>query len=341
MTTTCERIESVPKASASGVRRWSTYDVPQAHALDYWLGAVCEGLGEMEVSSAMVAGFSASLESAECGPVVVNRIEGTPQDVYRRKSGIARSDTSCFHLRSALKGPWASGQAHGPSRLLPGDCMLFDSRRPYEMHFSEPNDLITLRLPVPWVESWLTDPIAQCGLRIDASTGWGQPLASFVRQLTPHVAAGPPLPARLMTDQLGALLALATDDFAVRDARHASTIDAVVRRATERVQERYAEFGLTAQAIAQDLYISERTLHRYFARMGTTFLQYLVKQRMMVADRMLRDSRFDRLTVSEIGRRVGLADSSHFIRQCRKSLGATPAELRRVRRTAQSDDPFA
>jgi len=330
MTTTCERIASVPTASASGVRRWSTDDVPQAQALDYWLGAVFQGLGEMEVNSAMGVGFSASLESADCGPVVVNRVEGTPQDVYRRGPGIARSGTSCFYLRSTLKGPWVAGQAHGASRLLPGDCMLFDSRQPYEMHFSEPNDLITLRLPVPWVESWLTNPIAQCGLRIDASNGWGQPLASFVRQLTPDVAASPPLPERLMTDQLGALLALATDDFAVRDDERTSTIDAFVRRATECVQERYAEFGLTAQVIAEDLCISERTLHRYFARSGATFLQHLMKQRMTVADRMLRDRRFNRLTVSEIGRRVGFADASHFIRQCRKSLGATPAELRRV-----------
>ena len=38
-----------------------------------------------------------------------------------------------------------------------------------------------------------------------------------------------------------------------------------------------------------------------------------------------------RLTVSEIGRRVGLSDASHFIRQCRATLGVTPAVLRRAR----------
>jgi AraC-like DNA-binding protein len=209
--------------------------------------------------------------------------------------------------------------------------MLFDAKQPYEMHFAGPANLVTLQLPVDWAASWLTDPMAQCGRRIDAASGWGQPLSSFVQQLTPEVAARPPLPVKLMTDQLGSLLALGTNDFAAHASESASTVAAFVRKATEFLQERYAEHGLTAQAIAQDLHISERTLHRHFARSGGTFLQHLIKHRMAVAERMLRDPRFDRLTVSEVGRRVGLADTSHFIRQCRASLGSTPASLRRAR----------
>jgi AraC-like DNA-binding protein len=46
---------------------------------------------------------------------------------------------------------------------------------------------------------------------------------------------------------------------------------------------------------------------------------------------MLGDARFDRLGIAEIGFRVGLTDASHFVRQCRRHLGATPGELRRSR----------
>jgi AraC-like DNA-binding protein len=55
---------------------------------------------------------------------------------------------------------------------------------------------------------------------------------------------------------------------------------------------------------------------------------------MSVAQRMLRDPRFDRLSVAEVGRRIGLADASHFIRQCRRHLGGTPGALRRKRTTS-------
>ena len=322
-----------PTVSAAGVRKWSTDDVPQSQRLDYWVGAICEGFEELEASSAMLSSFGASLESAQCGQVLVNKVVGSTQDVFRTRIAIARSADSCFYLLCKPDAPWAGGQKSGVSRLLAGDCMLFDSKQPYELHFAGSADVITLKLPVEWVESWLTRPEEHCGLRIDAASGWGRPLSSFVRQLTPETAATPPLPTKLMTDQLGSLLALGTKDFEHHRNSRDHTADAIVQKAVERVRRRHAEFGLTAQAIANDLYISERTLHRYFARGGTTFLQQLMKQRFAVAEGMLRDPRFDRITVSEIGRRVGLADTSHFIRQCRATLGATPATIRQARAT--------
>jgi len=315
----------------SGVTQWSTDAVPPSQRLDYWLGVVRRGLDEHVVTTSNNLEFGASLTSANCGAVQVNNVEGTPQLVCRTEATIRRSEGRSFYLRCAIGAPWAAGQEGAVSRLSPGDMMLFDSVKPYSMNFTEAAALITLQLPVDWVESWLTDPEAHCGRRIDATSGWGQPLSSFVQQLTPQVAAKPPLPAKLMTDQLGSLLALGTNDPAVKDEESPSTVEAFVRRATEFLHQRYAEQGLTAQAVAEDLYISERTLHRYFARSGGTFLQHLMRHRMAVAERMLRDPRFDRITVSEIGRRVGLTDASHFIRQCRSSLGVTPASLRRMR----------
>jgi len=318
--------------SASGVQRWSTDDVPQPQRLDYWVGAVGASFEELSISSSMVPAFGASLESARCGKIQINNVLGSAQDVFRTRSAISRSADSCFYLLSSrVDTPWAAGQKKGVSRLLSGDCMLFDSKQPYELHFPGAADVITLKLSVDWVESWLPHPEAHCGLRIDASSGWGQPLSKFVRQLTPELAATPPLPTKLMTDQLGSLLALGTHEFELDLSATDRTADAFIQKAVERVQTRYAEFGLTARSIAEDLCVSERTLHRTFARSGATFLQHLMKQRIAVAGSMLRDPRFDRITVSEIGRRVGLADTSHFIRQCRATLGATPVTIRQAR----------
>jgi AraC family transcriptional activator of tynA and feaB len=61
---------------------------------------------------------------------------------------------------------------------------------------------------------------------------------------------------------------------------------------------------------------------------ATTFATALAGFRMQAAQRMLADARFDRLSVAQIGFRVGLADASHFVRQCSRHLGATPGVLR-------------
>jgi AraC-like DNA-binding protein len=99
-------------------------------------------------------------------------------------------------------------------------------------------------------------------------------------------------------------------------------------------RERHAEPGLTAAAVAQGLGISQRSLHRCLAEGGeaaTTFASALAACRMQVAQRMLADARFDRLSVAQIGLRVGLADASHFVRLCRRHLGGTPGALRQSR----------
>lgn len=331
MTVQKEAVAASPTISAPGVSRWSTDDVPQPQRLDYWIGAVCEGFEEVVLSGALRAEFRASLEAAYCGQIAVSKADGSAQTLTRTRGAISRSVDSSFYLVCKLDAPCEAGQDEGLTRLLPGDCMLFDSTRPYKLHSAGSADAMTLQLPVKWVESWLTNPEALCGLRIDGGAGWGRPLSSFIQQFTPQMAGAPPLPAKLMTDQLGSLLALSTNAFATDRDDSSRAIASFVRKATECVQERHTEFGLTAQVIAQELHISERTLHRYFAQSGATFLQHLMRHRMTVAERMLRDPRFDRLTVSEVGRRVGLADTSHFIRQCKGATGVTPAALRRAR----------
>ncbi|MFS2051454.1 helix-turn-helix transcriptional regulator, partial [Variovorax sp. CT11-76] len=89
--------------------------------------------------------------------------------------------------------------------------------------------------------------------------------------------------------------------------------------------------GLTAEAVARELGISQRSLHRCLADGGATFAATLLDCRMQAARRMLGDARFDRLAVAEIGFRCGLADASHFVRLCRQQLGATPGALRLAR----------
>ena len=324
-----------PGPAPAAIARWATDAVPPAQRLDYWIGAVCEGFLEMDVSARLDPAFSASLEAAPLGPLGVNRVSASAQDVYRTPRAVAHSRDNFYYLLRKSDVSWHAAQNGRTARLLPGDMVLVDSRFCYEFHFPLTANTLSIEVPPTWLEGWLPQPMAQLGRRIDGQSGWGLSLSSFLHQLSPEVAAAPPLPGALMADQLGALLALATGNAAAGedkcDAASASRLQALARRVRERLQQRHAEPGLTAGAIAADLGVSERTLHRCLAQGGATFGQCLVDCRMAVARRLLDDPRFDRLTGAEIGRRVGLTDASHFIRQCRRQFGATPGELRRRR----------
>jgi AraC-like DNA-binding protein len=314
--------------------RWSTDAVPPAQRLDYWVGAVCEGFLEMDITSPVQAShFAASLESAPLGPLVVNEVRGSAQDVYRTRRAIAHSRHNYYYLLCKTDSAWTMAQDGRCARLLPGDPVLVDSRRLYEFHLLQSADTVSLELPTAWVDAWLPDAGDQVARRIDGQAGWGGVLSGFVRQCTPQMAARPPLPAQLLCDQLGSLLALALGQ-GQPQMQHAGSEGRAALRAQvlDATRERHAEPGLTAACVANGLGISQRGLHRCLAEGNTTFATALAGFRMQAAQRMLADARFDRLSVAQIGFRVGLADASHFVRQCRRHLGATPGVLRRLLR---------
>jgi AraC-like DNA-binding protein len=181
------------------------------------------------------------------------------------------------------------------------------------------------------VESWLPDPARMIGRPIDGDAGWGRALSGFARELSPELAIARPLPAQIMTDQLGALLALASGSESGHATETGSALANVKERIVDAIAQRYTEPGLTAAMIACDLGISERTLHRSLGRAGITFAGLLSDTRMAAAVRMLNEPRFDQHSIAGIGLRVGFSDPSHFIRQCRGRLGLTPGALRRRR----------
>ncbi|RQO36934.1 AraC family transcriptional regulator [Variovorax sp. KBW07] len=315
----------------AAIHTWSTDAVPPSQRLDYWVGAVCEGFLEMDITSREAAGnFGATLVSAPLGPLVVNQVRGSAQDVYRTRRAIAHSRQNYFYLLCKSDSAWVTAQEGRAARLLPGDAVLVDSRRLYEFHLLQSADTLSIELPTAWVDAWLPDAGDQVARRIDGQSGWGGVLCSFVRQLSPALAANPPLPAELLSDQLGGLLALATGHGGLAQSQAPDEGRAALRRRVlEATRERHAEPGLTAAGVARGLGISERSLHRCLGEGATTFATALAGFRMQVARRMLADARFDRLSIAEIGFRVGLADASHFVRQCRRHLGGTPGELRR------------
>ncbi|MEY2653274.1 MAG: hypothetical protein RLZZ524_301 [Pseudomonadota bacterium] len=311
--------------------RWSTDAVAPGQRLDYWIGAVCEGFLEMDITSPAPERFAAELSSAPLGALQLNQVRGSAQDVYRTRRAIARGHAPVYYMLCKTDSAWVAVQHGRQARLLPGDVVLVDSRHCYELHFPQSCDTLSLELPAAWVERWLPDPAEQVARRIDSSLGFGVALSAYARQLQPELTQAPPLPAELLTDQLGALLALATGGMrqAPQHPQHPS--GGLRPRILDALRERHAEPGLCAAQVASGLGIGERTLHRALAAEGLTFASLLAECRVASARRMLGDARFDRLTVAEIGRRVGLTDASHFVRVMRRHTGRTPGEWRQAR----------
>ncbi|WP_375778525.1 helix-turn-helix domain-containing protein [Bradyrhizobium sp. ma5] len=84
---------------------------------------------------------------------------------------------------------------------------------------------------------------------------------------------------------------------------------------------------LTIEAIARANALSTRQAQRLFASEGTTFSEYVLEQRLLLARRLLLHAQSAGRKVSDIAYTVGFNDLSYFHRAFRRKFGAAPAEM--------------
>lgn len=297
--------------------------------------AICEQFLEMSLAKGAPKHFDGELTSVQCGSISVNRVNSDPLDVVRTRSAIARSSRETYYLLCMPDASWSVKHMGLHSGLGSGDLVLVDSREPYELRFPFAGQARSLGIPAEWLQAWVADPRTLTGRAIGARSGRGAVLSSFVNALTPEYVASMQLSGAILTDQLGGLIASTADDLSaglrtIRVQPH-SLAPAIVRT----LKARYTTPGLTATHVARELGVSVRTVHAALSQQGMCFSAALARERMAAAHRMISNPGFDSLPLSEIGRRAGLPEASHFVRLYRHYFGNTPGSERHGRRGDQ------
>lgn len=311
--------------------QWSTNDFAPSQRLDAYAGMLDNRILSITTSSPVRVNFKAELTAAPLGPLTVSRLGGSTHDAYRTRKDIARAQEFSYLLTVGVGCRWRHSQKGLDAFLLPGDVLLADTRNELSVHWPPDCLALNLRLPIEWLQAWIPDPRQLVGRRIVGDSGWGKVLSNYISQITPELITLPPLPAQVMADQVGALLALAAQE--VRG--YVSVAQAPNNQQRARIhaciEQRCTELQLEAADVAASLSLSVRTLHRTLAAHGETFGKSLIDARLDVAVRMLHSRAFDGVTVAEIGKRAGFLDPSHFSRVCRLRFGYTPNSLRQNR----------
>ncbi|MBT9513591.1 MAG: helix-turn-helix domain-containing protein [Acidovorax sp.] len=317
---------ATPAPTPPPLRQWTTDVVAPSARLDYWVGAICEAFLEMECSSREAPTFDGVLHSLSVETLSVNQVRATTQDVYRTPSGIARSRQLPFYLIGHAEAVWHVRQDGQVAHLRPGDVVLVDSARPYELHFPDGVNCVSLQLPRAWVGQWLAQAEAR-GPRVAwRDQGWGQSLGALAVQLARDPASAQALPPALLSDHLGALLCAALEP---PRAPVSSAAQGLHAHLCSLLRARMDQPGVSAQALAQEAGVSLRSLHRAFAAQGQTFAGTLREMRLARAGELLRRPQLAHVAVAEIGRRCGFADASHFARAFQRTMGVPPGQWRR------------
>src|SRR5262249_45021807 len=217
---------------------------------------------------------------------------------------LARTLNHSFNLAMTLQSSWTADH-RGPLQLLPRDVVIVDSQYPIKADLRDPFVAINVAVSEPWLRPCLPMPNVPSPRRLPRNWLWGLALSSYLSELSPDLAAAPPVPWSVLSDQVGSLLALTASGLRSETPAFSPAVRSLHERIQECIEQRCTESQLTAADVAASLSISVRTLHRVLAAAHETFGNKLIETRAQIALRMLTSRLFNRVTTAEIGRRAG------------------------------------
>lgn len=317
-------------ASLPAIRIWSTNQVAAAARLDYFADAVSSSLTPMSVHGAASGPFHAHVRMAELGSITILQTGGSGHKAVRGHSEIARSSEHSYHLivnRSAR----CDLEHRSNIRLLAGDAVLVDSRYGHRFGLGDDHAHLHVKLSPDWLRTWVPNPDALLGRALPRESPWGRAMVAFARELSPELAVSSPLPAKVLADQIGSLLALTAHELTAAQVPASPSTAGLRERIHDCIAQRCTEMELDATQVASSLNVSQRTLHRALAAHGEAFGTVLIVARCETAMRMLQSPAMDRLTLEQIGRRAGFRNPSHFSQTMRRRFGVNPGQIRNRR----------
>lgn len=310
---------------------WSSTGLKQCEAIRQWQDWAAGTIAPIDVTVFDTDRFAARWRSQGVGQLRLLQLHAPAQRVVHcGMDGSAGRATPSIQLVYARRGALKTRMAGKRFTVEPGQFVLLDNTRFYQMEMDEAHEAIDLMMPQLWLEKYLPDPGALLARPISASESWGAPLGSLIETMLLGLDASP-LPRPLIAEQVGALLMLATGFHEPAPSRHRGQLARAILR---RIENDFADSELTLERVADDLGLSKRYLQALLAGSGTSFVLELNAARLESAADRLADPRAAALQISEIAWQCGFLDPGYFARLFRKRFGMGPKDWR-ARRTGQ------
>ena len=310
---------------------WTSAGIAQAEAVRQWQDWAAQTIAPIDVCVFDESGFAARWSSHGVGQLRLLRLEAPAQRVVHSGDGAGKA-TPSIQLVYARKGALRTRMGGKRFTVRPGEFVLLDNTRFYQMEMDTAHEAVDLMMPLGWLDRYLPDPGALLGRPVSArpstssgQAGWGAPLGSLLETMAEGIDQTP-RPRPMIAEQVGTLLTLATGFHEpAAESRHRGQL---ARQILRRIETDFADPELSPEGLAAELGISKRYLQQLLAGSGTSFVQELTATRLDRASDMLSDPRAGGLSVGEIAYRCGFLDPGYFARAFRKRFGTTPSDWR-------------
>lgn len=308
-------------------RTWSTTTLPGREQFAFWRDVVWQAFTPVALTAPDGEGFASTVSVGRAGPIQVARIRSLPQTVSRTPALAEKSPGDVFFVNLPLTAGSTASQGGRSAALGPGDFVVVDGARPFELGFGRSFEQVSLMLPHDLLAPALRGHGPATGLRVSGSTGVGAVAARTMLSVARRCDGIDEVEGRELAGCLAELIALALGGARVAP-RHLDR-RVLFQAVLDAAERDLADPGLTPSRVAERVGVSVRHLHQLFAEHGTTFGRWLLRRRLELCHGDLLDPALRHRTVAEVAAGRGLGDPSYFSRVFKARYGLTPRELRR------------
>ncbi len=309
--------------------------VKDTHALaenrrsEYWHDIICDEFVRLDCACNAEA-FAGQLRGGVgFSDVSFAEVLADPQVVTRSKRKIASATEEFFLVSFQVESRGAVRQNGREAVLMPGMFAMYDSTQPYSLHFEERFHQLVVQMPKAVLHRHLSDAERYTAVAIDGRGGLGSVVSQFLFSVVREVQELDRHPDEL-SDSLVNLMAMALSSSVMLNVATESqtAADPIKRRVRSFVDNSLSDPNLSNERIAAAQGISVRYLHKLFQDEPESLHQYVLRRRLELAGRLLRDAAYADTSVERIAYSVGFASSGHFSRVFKSRFGCTPGQYR-------------
>ena len=308
--------------------QFTTDGVPASRRLALWQDIVCDVYVQLDCKSDLGTAFSGRVTRAPLGQASCTEVSSNQQRVYRTRSRIARSNEDFFLIALGKHGVGGVSQDGREAVVRPGEFVIYDTTRPYELQFDDPFTQVILQVPREMMQRRIAGMEALTAISFGSDRPLQKLAYDFVYQLC-HSADGiAPEHAVRLSEQAADLVAMALSERLGTQALPSSRRLALLQRLKAHVRAHLADPDLSFPDTAAALGVSPRYVNDLLSEEGTSFQRYVLTERLAQCQRDLASPVLAHRHVSEIAFAWGFNDLSHFGRVFRERYGLSPRDFR-------------
>jgi AraC family transcriptional regulator, positive regulator of tynA and feaB len=272
-------------------------------------------------------GFSAELAAASLGDLDLVSFQTSPMECVHTQQHAARAHDQYLICRQ-LSGSLRVEHNGRDATLEPGDMTLLDPYLPYVGSFSVDSRLLVLKVPRRGITARIglaTDIMAR---PVRATPGLGRLTSEFLSLLAGHADGLGPAASAVANQALDLFAATVAKTLGASQPRLSSARMVVLTQLRGIIEQRLTEPDLTPQLVARATGVSVRYANAVLAEEDTSLAQLIQIRRLERCRQALIDPAQAQRPISDIARRWGFADMTHFARRFRRAYGALPSAYR-------------